>query len=64
MAGHVCDRMIEVNGSLPNYDKVSVEKDLELNIWEVTGQMGNERMEFPVDYCPFCGKELAKLEEE
>lgn len=64
MAKHECVRMTEVNRELPNYDLVNVEKDSELGIWEVTGQMGNERMEFPVDYCPFCGKSVAEIEAE
>ncbi|PER55615.1 hypothetical protein CN495_07625 [Bacillus thuringiensis] len=59
---HRCERMQEVNGELPNYDKVEIKKDAELGIWEVVGQMGNERMEFPADFCPFCAKPLADID--
>ncbi|KLA07044.1 hypothetical protein B4086_5520 [Bacillus cereus] len=54
--------MQEVNRELPNYDNVEIKKEEEMGIWEIVGQMGNERMEFPVDYCPFCAKPLADID--
>lgn len=64
MTKHVCNEMVEANKELPNYDEVSVEKDDELGIWVMGGQMGNEGLWCPANYCPFCGKKLADLDEE
>ncbi|MFV1457611.1 hypothetical protein [Bacillus mycoides] len=61
MSEHVCDRMVAENEALPNYDSVAVEKDTDINQWELTGVAGNERICIAIEYCPFCGKELASL---